>query len=623
MELVYLWVDNYKNIKNQGFNFSPRFECEFKAEYDEDKKLKNDCKLKITPKEHIENFFGKDINVTAIVGENGVGKSSIICDIFSSFNSQGCLSNENDNSFILLKDERNGYEIFRDIDIKIKLIENKKEISYEQVTHGQLKMYYFANEIINPFSRQTILVVQDDFDGGKKPETNVTNNYKIEEFNIKFKTILEDNSSFFDFIKEKFIFDSFRYEIYYHKLGYQLASATKLSELINKNQIFNNFDETKESTLYKFFGLILLFNDLPEYKLGMDNAKKKAFEDKQEEILNKFKENFKKNDFGEEDFNSILKYIQNKESKEIFTIKYIQNIIENYSCNSEKQSWNNDNLKSIRNDELNKFENNLLEYLHKNEYLQINFLDKKNPSISLLDLSSGEKVYLEFLTNISYNLKKLNSDKIFLLDEPDLTLHPKWQKKLVSNILKCNDKIKNKKIHFILTTHSPFVLSDIPKENVIFLEKYKKDEEKNQEEGNCKNVTKDIPLETFGANIHTLLSDGFFMSDGLMGEFAKNKINEIKKFYDFNQKFKAKINAKEKIKERVKKYYLNKKENFNNIQSIIGEPFLQTIIKNYLNELEQIFDNEAYKKKKKNELLKQFSHEELEKYLESLKNAKA
>ena len=33
MELVYLWVDNYKNIKNQGFNFSPRFECEFKPEY--------------------------------------------------------------------------------------------------------------------------------------------------------------------------------------------------------------------------------------------------------------------------------------------------------------------------------------------------------------------------------------------------------------------------------------------------------------------------------------------------------------------------------------------------------------------------------------------------------------
>jgi AAA15 family ATPase/GTPase len=82
MELVYLWVEDYKNIKKQGFNFSPRFECEFKAEYEKDKdgkeKLKDDCQLVIKPKEHIENFFGENINITAIVGENGSGKSSVL-----------------------------------------------------------------------------------------------------------------------------------------------------------------------------------------------------------------------------------------------------------------------------------------------------------------------------------------------------------------------------------------------------------------------------------------------------------------------------------------------------------------------------------------------------------------
>ena len=67
MELVYLWVEEYKNIKNQGFNFSPRFECESDGE-----------NLTITEKEHIENFFGKNINITAIVGENGSGKSSVL-----------------------------------------------------------------------------------------------------------------------------------------------------------------------------------------------------------------------------------------------------------------------------------------------------------------------------------------------------------------------------------------------------------------------------------------------------------------------------------------------------------------------------------------------------------------
>ena len=32
MELVYLWVENYKNIQKQGFKFSPRFECKYDGE---------------------------------------------------------------------------------------------------------------------------------------------------------------------------------------------------------------------------------------------------------------------------------------------------------------------------------------------------------------------------------------------------------------------------------------------------------------------------------------------------------------------------------------------------------------------------------------------------------------
>ena len=74
MELVYLWVEDYKNIQKQGFNFSPRFRCE----YDEEKN-----ELKIVDKEETgesypKNFFGDNINITAIVGENGSGKSSLV-----------------------------------------------------------------------------------------------------------------------------------------------------------------------------------------------------------------------------------------------------------------------------------------------------------------------------------------------------------------------------------------------------------------------------------------------------------------------------------------------------------------------------------------------------------------
>lgn len=85
MELVYLWVKEYKNIKNQGFNFSPRFECEFFPKYDKDGKLKDNCELKITPKDYV-SIFPDNINITAIVGENGTGKSRLLCAILDNVN---------------------------------------------------------------------------------------------------------------------------------------------------------------------------------------------------------------------------------------------------------------------------------------------------------------------------------------------------------------------------------------------------------------------------------------------------------------------------------------------------------------------------------------------------------
>ncbi len=69
MELVYLWVEEYKNIHKQGFNFSPKFNCDFDGET---LTIKDNVDENGN-KQYIDDFFGENINITAIVGRITVG----------------------------------------------------------------------------------------------------------------------------------------------------------------------------------------------------------------------------------------------------------------------------------------------------------------------------------------------------------------------------------------------------------------------------------------------------------------------------------------------------------------------------------------------------------------------
>lgn len=127
MELIYLWVEDYKNIHKQGFNFSPIFECKFYDEYDGNGKLKDDCKFEIKPIKHLENFFGKNINLTAIVGKNGSGKSSLLQLLESK------RELKNINSFFIYQKDENYYCEYKHIKPEIIF---DKEINYIDYNDG-------------------------------------------------------------------------------------------------------------------------------------------------------------------------------------------------------------------------------------------------------------------------------------------------------------------------------------------------------------------------------------------------------------------------------------------------------------------------------------------------------
>ena len=527
MELVYLWVDSYKNIENQVFNFSPRFTCKYE-----------DGELTIGKKEHV-SIFPENINVTAIVGENGSGKSSILEFLAEIFRIE---HNKNKN-LIVDNDHNHNFSLafkIKDKTYKIQSINNYDSNTFNEneKIENILDYYIYSNdkEIENQFLLDNASIAQMivyDYSKNK--------NFQLSSF-MYLPTIIKIRLCDFERKFEKLITNDKLYPLSKHE-----RDDIYIKDKGNEQQTqIAEFEGINNDKYLQFLILKLLAN----------NEKTHNFYLTKEEIQTKLTS--QKVEFvSEDDFN---KY---------FTIseKLFQKFEKEVTVLDEKE-------REI--------------YIEKYyDFFEFDFIDEKGREYS--DLSHGEKLLFAQLLNIYYNSEKSKNDNLlFLFDEPETALHPQWQKNYINEVYNLGKKI-GKNYHFILTSHSPFLLSDIPKENVIFLDKYKKDEDLNQKEGNCKVLKDGIKKQTFGANIHTLLSDGFFMKDGLMGEFAKEKIEEIKKFYDFNQKFKSRINAKEKIKERVKKYYLNKKEKFSHIQSIIGESFLKTIMKNYLDEMEILF----------------------------------
>ncbi|MXO34514.1 hypothetical protein GFU95_03070 [Apibacter sp. B3889] len=142
------------------------------------------------------------------------------------------------------------------------------------------------------------------------------------------------------------------------------------------------------------------------------------------------------------------------------------------------------------------------------------------------ELSSGEKlmyeqfsIFNEQVYRIEKKRDKLNNtdEYLILLDEADVCFHPLWKKKYINMLLEVLPLIfVNKKLQIIFTTHDPLTLSDIPHQNILFLGKGEK----------CTKVLTN-KRKTFGANISNLLADSFFLEDGLVGDFAKKKIEEV------------------------------------------------------------------------------------------------
>lgn len=142
-------------------------------------------------------------------------------------------------------------------------------------------------------------------------------------------------------------------------------------------------------------------------------------------------------------------------------------------------------------------------------------------------LSSGERQYLYMFSTYIYHILNLlsiqGSHRVkyrrinLVLDEVEICFHPEYQRKFVNELLGYIKRLymnRNASFNIIIATHSPFILSDIPQCNILYLE------------DGCVSDTSKFK-NPFAANICDILYQSFFLKNGFVGEYARRKINDL------------------------------------------------------------------------------------------------
>lgn len=591
MKLLYIWVENYRNIiKNQSFNISSSYNIEF------DIKL-NRLYLSKTVG-YIENFYGANIlDITAIVGKNGTGKTTItkflydkcesinLCDEYSSNDSKQIIVYEKGgqqkgepSTLIIYYFLSNEPQIDKTNDIKIDLI-NLNNISgakFEQaLKEHDITTVYSTNafEVSNVMNNQGLselstwgihkslcytpmLSLQRAFTklknhygacdaNGGIMLLDVINQYAqnmTTDFNTPYATAISYNF----LIAVRYlppsiahilpVMNSFKLDIT------EFGEYIKFKEDFLKQSPFNqtvmfirkNIYEHLVDKFKKYHWQQMYLNILCEIVLFL-NIFNSGYKNVNFEVLEKEYIGFENEEALEKIFEQIEDDDKKTPKKELIRrIRNVQRV--DLDIIKEFTELQDENMQVLRETMWYKQVQNFLENYntvkdidieHTIDYgfeslieLIIKYYNDKGTvygrmlSIIPQPMSSGEIAMINiFATMYLALMEKTSGNILLIIDEIDAFLHPKWQQDILTYITEWINKSKvfcNKKVQLIIATHSPIILSDISKGNILYLEE-------------AFNVTSKEQL-TFGANISSLFYDSFFMEQGSIGAIAKKEI---------------------------------------------------------------------------------------------------
>jgi Predicted ATP-binding protein involved in virulence len=527
-----------------------------------------------------ENFYGTNISVHAIVGINGSGKSTVIelmiriinnlsyliigdntksvasaklypvkrlnAELFYEFDSSIYSVKINDNEFKWTNDNGffDGNEIIHLQSLFYSLVVNYSHYAYNMYDFseeiiGRYKKNYWIESLFHKNDGYTTPIVLNPFRTLGNIDMNSETNLTKQRLFSLFLYFELNNKPF----HEDYLLHSFELKLDSDNVNQKYKNIQKELTTILTNKT-TSFTEVEGYILKSWNSLFPLSNKIEKKELDLCN---KYLVYKTISIILKYK--YIKNDYSEyikkskkkvdsaDQFQYIISILKNDTSH--VTLK-LRQLISYMTLDSYKTGT----LK-IR-DIVSKYNhwfqghyqlNNIMDLLPPpifNVTFNLCFRDKKNgrAKIPMTDMSSGERQLLYSLSSVLYHLINLDSvndptrikynNIQIILEEIELYFHPEYQKKFIQTLI---DRIsllaldEKTKIDVLIATHSPFVLSDIPSENILFLRKGKPEvfEKSN---------------DTFCSNFYDLLKYEFFLENNAIGIFAYNKIQMIFKYID-------------------------------------------------------------------------------------------
>lgn len=512
LELLFLYVQDYKLFQNKEINLNPRYIFDYSP-----------CSksLNINKNKNFIDLFGKNINLKVFCGENGTGKTTILefiknMDMISP--SKG---------FIVLKDKNNKFiTTKRSLNISF----NNKEYCCNSVMDSNFTIKSLINDNQERWNPDLYCTKRNIYENyaqypdlyNKYSKQPLFNGFELRFFNFE-KNIEKILHKFLDSIKlainEIEPSELYRYFRLY-PLQYIVLSQAEI-------EFFDRYSQRiEDDTLTEGISAVDVENSLQQAFLNYSSEiglKEKTINNLNDELIGYIynhlnivqSENslhkeisedsfFKGYDTKKYDYQDLLEDVND------CLLFIFQSIIPQGDCFKMNMVFDRDVHKHI----------NLL------YFKPYNLVGEKR--VYPEDLSVGEYARLKMITDLITLLNdKSEETSILLNDEIDAHMHPGWAKDYlyeyigtINNDKHPKPKIMHKKLNIIMTTHSPFILSDVTNDYVEYLEK----------QGNCGYIREKHPIQnTFAGNILQMFADNFFL-DSTMGKYSKTILQEIVTF---------------------------------------------------------------------------------------------